>query len=70
MLEKDLEHPKEVLSFVSLSPFSGTLKGQTSYFIETCLSIYRISTWKYYDDSCKKISVSVTPVWFVEITSL
>ena len=42
-----LEHPNEVLFLASLSPFSGIIKVQTSHFNETCLSIYRISTWKY-----------------------
>ena len=69
-LRKILEHTKEVPFFVSLSPFLGILKVPTSYFNQTCLSIYRISTWKYYDDSCKNISVSITAVRFVEITNL
>ena len=42
-----LKHLDEVLFLASLSPFSGIIKVQTSYFNETCLSIYRISTWKY-----------------------
>ena len=42
-----LKHLDEVLFLASLSPFSGIIKVHISYFNETCLSIYRVSTWKY-----------------------